>query len=190
MEIGYARVSSGDQDFEAQVERLKAAGCMKVYAEKASGKSTNGRHELAKAIKALKAGDTLVVVRLDRLARSVRDLLHLLDELKKSGAKFKSLSDPWCDTTTPQGELILTVMGGLAEFERKLIRQRCEDGIKRAKVKGVQFGRPVKLDASQRRHLAERYSAGETLANLAREYEVSVPTAWRVVANVGGAPRP
>jgi DNA invertase Pin-like site-specific DNA recombinase len=177
--VGYARVSSTDQDFDSQIERLKAAGCGRVFAEKASGKSTNGRHELGKALKALQPGDTLVTVKLDRLARSIRDLLRLLDDVKAAGARFKALDDPWCDTTTPQGELILTVMGGLAEFERKLIRQRCDEGIKRAKAKGTQFGRPVALDASQRRKLAERYASGETMAELAREYGVGEATIWR-----------
>jgi DNA invertase Pin-like site-specific DNA recombinase len=179
--IGYARVSAADQDFEAQVERLKAAGCSKVFAEKASGKSTNGRHQLDRALKALQPGDTLVTVKLDRLARSIRDLLRLLDDVKATGARFKALDDPWLDTTTPAGELILTVMGGLAEFERKLIRQRCQDGIERAKAKGTTFGRPSALDAGQRRKIAERYAAGETMAELAREYECGEATIWRAL---------
>src|SRR5438477_12178089 len=101
---------------------------------------------LDKAIKALGPGDTLIVVRLDRLARSIRDLLKLLDDIKAAGARFRAIEDPWCDTTTPQGELILTVMGGLAEFERKLIRQRCDEGIRRAKALGKKFGRKTALD--------------------------------------------
>jgi DNA invertase Pin-like site-specific DNA recombinase len=180
--IGYARVSAQDQDFNGQIERLKAAGCAKVFAEKASGKTTDGRRELNRALKALLPGDTLITVRLDRLARSIRDLLSLMDRLKDIGVKFKALDDPWLDTTTPQGELILTVMGGFAEFERKLIRQRCDEGIKRAKANGKQFGRPAALDASQRRKIAERYAAGEaTMAELAREYGCSEPTIWRVL---------
>jgi DNA invertase Pin-like site-specific DNA recombinase len=179
--IGYARVSSGTQDFEAQVERLRAAGCQRVYAEKVSGKSTNGRNELAKALKALEPGDTLVVVKLDRLARSIRDLLSLVDQIKACGAKFKALDDSWCDTTTPQGELFLTIMGGLGEFERKLIKQRCDDGIARAKAMGRQFGRPSRLDAGQKRKLAERYAAGESMADLAREYGVGEVTVWRAI---------
>lgn len=179
--IGYARVSSTDQDFDSQIERLKAAGCDRVFAEKASGKSTNGRHELGKAVKALRPGDVLVTVKLDRLARSIRDLLRLLDDVKAAGARFRALDDPWCDTTTPQGELILTVMGGLAEFERKLIRQRCEEGIKRAKAKGTRFGRKSALDAGQRKRIAERYGAGETMAELAREYSVGEATVWRAL---------
>jgi len=179
--IGYARVSSGDQDFDGQVERLKAASCERIFSEKASGKSTNGRHQLARAVQALRPGDTLVTVKLDRLARSIRDLLHLLDQVKDAGARFRALDDPWCDTTTPQGELILTVMGGLAEFERKLIRQRCEEGIKRAKAKGTKFGRRSVLDASQRKKLAERYAAGETMAQLAADYGCGEATIWRAL---------
>jgi len=180
--IGYARVSSTDQDFDSQIERLKAAGCNgRIFAEKASGKSTNGRHELGKALRALQPGDTLVTVKLDRLARSIRDLLHLLDQVKAAGARFRALGDPWCDTTTAQGELILTVMGGLAEFERKLIRQRCEEGIKRAKAKGTKFGRPATLDHSQRKKIAERYASGETMAALALDYGCGEATIWRAL---------
>lgn len=179
--IGYARVSSTDQDFNSQTDRLKVAGCTRVFSEKASGKSTNGRHQLDKALRALQPGDTLVTVRLDRLARSIRDLLHLLDQIKDAGARFRALDDPWCDTTSAQGELILTVMAGFAEFERKLIRQRCEEGIERAKAKGTQFGRRSVLDPSQRRKIAERYANGETMAALAVEYGCTTPTIWRAL---------
>ena len=179
--IGYARVSSTDQDFDSQIDRLMAAGCSKIFSEKKSGKSTNGRPELDRAIKTLRPGDTLMTVKLDRLARSIRDLLHLLDEVKAAGAHFRALDDPWCDTTTPQGELILTVMGGLAEFERKLIRQRCDEGIKRARAKGTKFGRSPVLDPGQRKKIAERYSAGETMAELARDYGCGEATIWRAL---------
>jgi DNA invertase Pin-like site-specific DNA recombinase len=179
--IGYARVSAADQDFDAQVERLTAAGCERIYSEKASGKSKDGRHELAKAVRALRPGDVLVTIKLDRLARSIRDLLSLIDEIKAAGARFQALDDPWCDTTSPQGELIVTVMGGLAEFERKLIRQRCDEGIARAKRLGKQFGRPRSLDASQRRKIAELYASGMTMAAIAVDYECSEPTIWRAL---------
>ena len=102
--------------------------------------------ELAKAIRRLEAGDVLVVTRLDRLARSTRDLLNILDAVAKAGASFKSLADAWADTTTPHGKLLLTVLGGLAEFERELIRARTDDGRKRAKARGVKFGRPGQAD--------------------------------------------
>ncbi len=179
--IGYARVSSVDQDFNGQIERLRAVGCDQVFSEKASGKSTNGRYALDKAIRALRPGDTLVTVRLDRLARSIRDLLNLVDNIEKAGAHIKALDDPWLDTTTPHGELILTVMGGLAEFERKLIRQRCDEGIKRAKARGTAFGRKPVLDAGERRRIAELRAEGKTMAELAREYECGEATIWRAL---------
>ena len=121
------------------------------------------------------------MVRLDRLARSIRDLLSIMDSIKAIGAHIKALEDPWLDTTTPHGELILTIMGGMAEFERKLIRARCDDGIKRAKARGTVFGRKPALDHGERRKIAERYAAGETMQQLATEYEVGVGTIHRVL---------
>ena len=120
-------------------------------------------------------------MRLDRLARSIRDLLNLADTIQAAGARIKSLEDLWLDTSSPHGELILTVMGGMAEFERKLIRTRCDEGIKRAKARGTVFGRKSVLDAGQRRKIAERYAAGETMAALAGEYKVGEATVWRAL---------
>jgi len=185
--IGYARVSSDGQDFNGQIDKLKAAGCERIFSEKVSAKSTNGRHALQKALDALKPGDTLVVVRLDRLARSIRDLLGLLDAIKAAGAYIKALEDPWLDTTTPHGELILTVMGGLHEFERKLIRARCDEGIRRAKARGTVFGRKPVLDHGEKRKIAKRYAAGASMAELAREYDCGVATIHRVLKPVGSA---
>jgi DNA invertase Pin-like site-specific DNA recombinase len=181
MKVGYARVSAKDQDFNGQIERLKVAGCERIFSEKASGKTRDGRRELAKAIRALEPGDVLITCKLDRFARSLRDLLSLLDEVSAAGARFQALDDPWCDTTTPQGELITHLMASLNQFERQLIRQRCDEGIARAKRLGKQFGRPRSLDAGQCLKIAERYAAGETMAELARDYEVSEPTVWRVL---------
>jgi DNA invertase Pin-like site-specific DNA recombinase len=115
--IGYARVSTDGQSLQSQTEALHLAGASKVYSEKQSGVRTD-RPQLAKAIAALSEGDCLVVCKLDRLARSTRDLLNSLDAIGKAGASFRSLSDQWADTTTPHGRLMLTVLGGLAEFER------------------------------------------------------------------------
>jgi DNA invertase Pin-like site-specific DNA recombinase len=181
MRIGYARVSSDTQDYSAQVEALKAAGCDRIYSEKASGKSTDGRPELAKAIKALRPGDVFVVTKLDRVARSARDLLNIIiGELDGKG--FVSLGDAWCDTTSAMGRFMLTVMSGIAELERDLIRKRCAAGIERAKAKGTKFGRPSALDAGQRKKIAQRYATGSTIAQLAREYDVGKATVWRAVA--------
>ena len=142
MKYGYARVSSKAQDYTAQVEALKAAGCDRIFSEKASAKSTNGRPEFAKLLKALLPGDTIMVTKLDRLARSSRDLQNILHDLGEAGCGFVSLGEAWCDTTTDIGKLMLTIMGGLAEFERGLIRKRTDQGIERASKLGKQFGRP------------------------------------------------
>ena len=137
---GYARVSTDGQSLASQDAQLHAAGCAKVFAEKVSGAKSD-RAELAKVLNRLESGDVLVVTRLDRLARSTRDLLNVLHAVGEKGAGFKSLNDTWADTTTPHGRLMLTVLGGLAEFERELILARTSDGRDRAKAKGVKFGR-------------------------------------------------
>jgi DNA invertase Pin-like site-specific DNA recombinase len=132
-------------------------------------------------MKALLPGDAVVVTKLDRLARSSRDLHNVLHELQERSCGFVSLGETWCDTTTDVGRLVMTIMGGIAEFERSLIRSRCDDGIARAKAKGTKFGRPTALDASQKRKIAERYAAGETMAELARDYDCGEATVWRAL---------
>ena len=169
--FGHCRVSTDGQSLAAQHSQLHAAGCSQVFAEKISGAVTD-RPELNKALAALQDGDIFVVIRLDRLTRSTRDLLNILDTISKAGAGFRSLSDPWCDTTTPHGRLMLTVLGGLAEFERTLIMARTGDGRARAKARGVKFGRPPKLSAEQRHEVRERRRNGETLAAIAASFNV------------------
>ena len=181
MRYGYARVSSKTQDYSAQVDALRAAGCKRIFSEKRSGKSATDRPELNKLMRTLVPGDTIVVSKLDRLARSSRDLHNILHEVQEQNCGFVSLGENWCDTTTQVGRLMMTIMGGIAEFERDLIRKRCEEGIERAKANGKQFGRPTALDAGQRRRVAERYAAGETMAELAREYDCGVATIHRVL---------
>jgi DNA invertase Pin-like site-specific DNA recombinase len=178
---GYARVSTAGQTLASQDAQLHAAGCAKVFAEKVSGAKTD-RPELAKLLKRLEAGDVLIVTRLDRLARSTRDLLNILDAIGKAGAGFKSLSDVWADTTTPHGRLMLTVLGGLAEFERELILARTGDGRTRAKAKGVRFGRPPSLTAHQRQEAIQRLADGVAQADVARTYGVSQATISRLAA--------
>jgi DNA invertase Pin-like site-specific DNA recombinase len=178
---GYARVSTNGQDLAAQDSELMAAGCAKVFKEKASGAKAD-RPELAKLIRRLESGDVLVITRLDRLARSTRDLLNVLAIVAERGAGFKSLRDAWCDTTTPHGKLMLTVLGGLAEFERELIRARTGEGRKRAKARGVKFGRPRKLTPHQRQEALQRLAAGETQMDVARSYNLSSATISRLAA--------
>ena len=177
--FGYARVSTRDQDLAAQDHELRAAGCAKVFKEKVSGAKTD-RPELAKAIRRLEPGDVLVVTRLDRLARSTRDLLNVLDEIGQRGAGFKSLRDTWADTTTPHGKLMVTILGGLAEFERELIMARTGEGRLRAKARGVRFGRPRTLTPHQRQEAMQRLAEGEVQADLARSYGVSQSTISRL----------
>ena len=177
---GYARVSTNGQDLAIQEAALRAVGCTKIYAEKMSGVRSD-RPKLARLLKGIDEGDIVVVARLDRLARSTLDLLHTVDIITKAGAQFRSIADTWCDTTTPHGKLILTVLAGLAEFERTLIIERTQAGIARAREKGITFGRPTKLNPRQRRMIAERYAAGETMAALARAFDVSEPTVWRAL---------
>jgi DNA invertase Pin-like site-specific DNA recombinase len=177
---GYARVSTDGQTLAAQDAALRNAGCGKVYSEKVSGASTANRKALASALRVLEAGDVLVVTRLDRLARSTRDLLNTLDTIGKASAGFKSLADQWADTTTPHGRLMLTVLGGLAEFERSLIIARTSEGRSRAKARGVHMGRPLALNRDQQREAIARREAGEALTDIARTFGVSHMTISRL----------
>jgi DNA invertase Pin-like site-specific DNA recombinase len=176
---GYARVSTNGQDLSSQEAELVAAGCAKVFKEKVSGAKTD-RAELAKVIRRLEPGDVLVVTRLDRLARSTRDLLNVLAAIGEREAGFRSLKDTWADTTTAHGRLMLTVLGGLAEFERELIRARTGEGRKRAKDRGVKFGRPSALTAHQRQEALQRLANGDAQADVARTFNVSQATISRL----------
>ncbi len=148
MLIGYARVSTDDQDLRLQRAALKEAGCNRTFEEKVSG-AKRDRPELAKMIEQIRDDDTVVVTRLDRLARSTRDLLDIAEKLKEAGAGLRSLAEPWADTTSPAGRMVLTVFAGIAEFERELIHQRTSSGRVAAKARGVRFGRPPKLTPDQ-----------------------------------------
>jgi len=179
---GYARVSTNGQSLDQQEAELSAAGCANVFKEKVSGAKTD-RAELAKLLHRIESGDVLVVTRLDRLARSTRDLLNVIAALTERGAGFKSLKDTWADTTTPHGRLMLTVLGGLAEFERELIRVRTGEGRKRAKDRGVRFGRPAALTPHQRQEAIQRLGQGEVQADVAKFFNVSQATISRLAAS-------
>jgi DNA invertase Pin-like site-specific DNA recombinase len=176
--VGYARVSSLKQDYQGQVEALRAAGCERVYSEKVSGKSAEDRRLLRRMMKELLPGDTVIVAKLDRLARNTRDLHNILHELTTAEVGFTALDEAWCDTTTDIGQLLVTIMAGIAQFERKLIRRRCEEGIARAKRKGTKFGRKRIMTPEQIRTAAQRNAQGETPAELAKEYGVSEATMY------------
>jgi DNA invertase Pin-like site-specific DNA recombinase len=180
---GYARVSTNGQALDAQVSQLHAAGCARVFQEKVSGAKTD-RKELKKLLRSLHTGDVVLVTRLDRLARSTRDLLNFLASVSDRQAGFRSLGDVWADTTTAHGRLMLTVLGGLAEFERELIRARTAEGRARAVAMGVKLGRPPKLDEEERRAACARKLAGEGVGVIARDYNVSGATISRLQCGV------
>jgi DNA invertase Pin-like site-specific DNA recombinase len=172
----YARVSTDGQSVDAQVRQLTKAGCKKVFRETASGAKTD-RTQLRKALDQLDAGDVLMVTRLDRLARSTRDLLNTLGTIADRKAGFRSIADTWADTTSAHGRLML---GGLAEFERVLIRVRGGEGRARAKARGVKMGRPPKLTPHQVKEALHRRDAGEPMRDIARTYNVSHSTISRL----------
>jgi DNA invertase Pin-like site-specific DNA recombinase len=173
--------ATNGQDLGSQETELLAVGCARVFKEKVSGAKTD-RAELTKLIRRLEPGDVLVVTRLDRLARSTRDLLNVLATVGEREAGFRSLKDTWADTTTPHGRLMLTVLGGLAEFERELIRARTGEGRKRAKARGVRFGRPTVVTPHQRQEALRRLANGEAQADVGRTFNVSQATISRLQA--------
>jgi len=144
MKLGYARVSTDEQSLESQCQRLSAAGCEKLFEEKISGAARN-RPKLEKLVEQLRKGDVLVVTRLDRLARSTSELLRIAERITEKNAGLQSLDEPWADTTSPSGRMVMTIFAGIAEFERTLILSRTQEGRLAAQARGVAFGRP-KLD--------------------------------------------
>jgi DNA invertase Pin-like site-specific DNA recombinase/predicted nucleotidyltransferase len=173
---GYARVSGDGQSLDDQVKQLSAAEAVTVFCEKVSGKSRKNWPELRKALAKLEPGDLLIITRLDRLARSLHDLLNIVEEIKETGAGFRSLadSDMIADPNSPTGRLVLSVLGSVADFERALIVDRTAAGRKRALAEGVKFGPKPKLTDYQKRHALERLDAGvESMRTIARSLNVS-----------------
>src|ERR1700688_1825990 len=181
MIYGYARVSTDGQSVDAQARQLTKAGCKRVFRETASGAKTD-RAQLRRLLGQLDAGDVLTVTRLDRLARSTRDLLNTLATITGRKAGFRSLGDTWADTTTTHGRLMLTVLGGLAEFEKELIRARTGEGRERAKARGVKMGRKPKLTPHQQKEALRRRQDGEPVREIAKTYNVHNSTISRLGA--------
>jgi DNA invertase Pin-like site-specific DNA recombinase len=179
--FGYARVSTLAQDTVAQVEQLKSAGATRVFKENVSGARSDNRPELRKLLSALKPGDVFLVTAIDRAARNTRDLLNILDEVAKVGAKFKALSDPWLDTSSPTGELVLTVLAGVATLERHLIKSRTSEGRVRARARGVKFGRKPCLSTEQKRHVGTLRDRGMSLHEIVVVLKVSPSTVRRAI---------
>ena len=164
MLVGYARVSTGQQSLEVQLDALNAAGCEKVFAEKRSGTSTSGRAELANALSFVREGDTLVITRLDRLARSASDLHNIVKQLTDKGVAFRCLQQSAVDTSTPSGKLLLGVLASIAEFETDIRRERQREGIERAKAAGVYKGRKPSVDVAAVRALRSQGLGGSEIA--------------------------
>lgn len=176
--IGYARVSSLSQSLDLQIEQLKAAGCDKLFAEKRSGTSRQGREALAEALDYAREGDTLIVTRLDRLARSAADLHVIVSELNARGVGFRCLQQGSVDTTTSMGKLILGILGAVAEFETDIRRERQKEGIEKAKEAGVYKGRPNSIDSAKVREL---HSSGVGASEIANRLRIGRASVYRLL---------
>jgi len=187
MLLGYARVSTDDQDLALQRQALRDAGCRRLFEEKLSGAQRH-RPELARLLDQVREGDVLAVTRLDRLARSTRDLLDVAERLRDAGAGLRSLAEPWADTTSAAGRMVLTVFAGIAEFERALILGRTGAGRAAAQRRGVRFGRPPVLLPDQvalGRRLVEE---GQPVREVAKLLKVHRATIYRELAKASDSP--
>ena len=182
--IGYARVSTYGQTLDAQLEQLKVAGCAKTYREQASGAKVE-RRELQRMLKDLAPGDVVTVTRIDRLARSTFDLFSIVKHIVDAGGQFRSLAEPWADSSTSTGRLMLAVLGGLADVERDLIKTRTAEGRSRARSRGQHMGRPSSLTTQQAIEARQRRQDGATLQELADSYNVSKATISRLSKDTG-----
>jgi DNA invertase Pin-like site-specific DNA recombinase len=180
MKYGYARVSTDDQSTSLQLTALKKAGCKTVFKDEGLSGATTKRPALLKCLKAAQAGDTLVVWKLDRLGRSLRDLIAMLDDLRERGVRFRSLTEA-IDTETPTGRAMWQMIGVLAELERSLITERTRAGVKAAQARGVKFGRKPKLSAQQIAHARKLVEAGEPVPQVAALLSVDRATVYRAL---------
>lgn len=180
--LGYARVSTDDQDLTHQRDHLRAAGCNKLFAEKVSG-ARRARPELDRMLDHLRPGDVVTVTRLDRLARSTRDLLDIAERIRGCGAGLRSLAEPWADTTSPAGRMVMTVFAGIAEFERSLILERTRTGREAAKARGVQFGPRPTLSQEQLNHARQLVEQEErAVSEVAKLMGVHRSTLYRALS--------
>ena len=184
MNHGYARVSTDDQNPALQLAALKQAGCTSVFKDAGISGATTQRPALLRCLKTLEAGDTLIVWKLDRLGRSLRDLIHMLDDLKQRGIKFRSLTEA-IDTETPTGRAMWQMIGVLAELERSLITERTRAGVKAAQGRGVKFGRKPKLTASQITHARTLIEQGQPVSEVAPLLGVDRATVYRALQRGG-----
>ena len=178
MKIGYGRVSTRDQTLDTQLARLADAGCELFFEEKISG-AAKKRPQLEAMLGQLRKDDVVVITKLDRLARSTAELLRIAEALNEKSAGLQSLDEPWADTTTPAGKMIMTVFGGIAEFERSLILSRTQEGREAAQARGVAFGRPPKLRDDQKELARDLVKSGKSISAVARTFNVHPATIYR-----------
>ena len=178
MKIGYARVSTKEQTLDTQLSRLADIGCELFFEEKISG-AAKRRPQLEAMLRQLRKGDVVVITKLDRLARSTAELLRIAEAINEKSAGLQSLDEPWADTTTPAGKMIMTVFGGIAEFERSLILTRTQEGREAAQARGVAFGRPSKLRQDQKEVVRDLVKSGQSIASVARTFNVHPATIYR-----------
>ncbi len=180
MFFGYARVSTQDQDTDAQIAALKASGCELIFQEKASGGRWD-RPELHRLLGQLRKGDVIVVWKLDRLSRSLKDVLALMEQIAQAGAGFNSLTEA-IDTTSPGGRMMMQIIGAFAEFERAMLRERTRNGLEAARQQGRVGGRRPKLKAHQQQEIIQLVSTGQkTAADAARLFNVHPATVSRIL---------
>lgn len=189
--IGYARVSTKEQNEARQLESLKAAGCTRLYIDKVSGATTE-RPELQRMLSELEQGDTIVIHELSRLSRSTKDLIDLVDTLKEKGVGLRSVTDSWLDLSenNPMSEFMFTIFSGLAQYERKLIKQRQEEGIAIAKANGKYKGKQTKLveggeEEVRMRAIVNAYKEGTSIADIRKTYKVGTGTIYRLIEREG-----
>lgn len=177
--IGYARVSTENQDLAYQIDRLTKAGCTKIFHEKRSGKNTTDRPELARLLAELQSGDVLLATATDRVARDPLDLVNILKTVKNAGAGLRLLDEPFIDTTSEMADLIAFLVGWAARWQRRRILENTAQGREAARNRGVKFGRPLKLGPREREKILEWRAKGETFGRIARALGVSESTVSR-----------
>ena len=177
--VGYARVSSTGQDLSVQLEKL--AGCDEVFKEKRSGVDT-GRPELRRCLEYLREGDTLLVTKIDRLARSTSDLYRIISELAEKGVAFRVVDDPSIDTTSRTGKLVMGILALIAEFENDIRRERQMDGIAKAKERGIHFGRKLQLTSEKIAEIKSLRQSGKTVPDIMRQTSLSKASIYRALA--------
>lgn len=185
MKIGYARVSTEDQNLDLQLDALEKVGCEKFFREKISGKNAD-RPEFQRMLDTIRRGDVVIVWKIDRLARSTLLILETIDKIHQAGALFQSLTETWADSTTPMGKLFITISAGFAQYERDQIIQRTKAGLEQARRRHGRLGPPLKLNQEQQDFIVAQRNSGKSVREIAQIVPVTESTIWRYLARRRG----